>query len=163
MTLMGGSAKPFGMPTSSILICVCMQTHVYCWFCCWQTNTGLSAPVRRDPLISMETRKPAKINQRNGHNSQPQHGEMPRDWYCLEGAISVSGPSGQRRCGGRWSIFSLPLILLLENIRRDSWDSCPVFVSPSQCRHDLWTHTFMFVSRAANLISLFTCCWFEYF
>lgn len=50
--------------------------RVYCWFCCWQSNTGLSAPVRADPLISMETRKPADINQRQGHSSETQQGDV---------------------------------------------------------------------------------------
>lgn len=101
VAVMGSCAKPSGMTVasgSSILICVCMCicTLVYCWFCCWQTNTGLSAPVRADPLISMETRKPADIN---------QQGDVAAVMLWVELDKSVSGTSGQWPSSGFQVVF----------------------------------------------------------
>lgn len=103
VALMGSCAKPSGMTVASgrsilicVCVCVCICTRVYCWFCCWQTNTGLSAPVRADPLISMETRKPADIN---------QQGDVAAVMLRVELDKSVSGNSGQWPSSGFQSVF----------------------------------------------------------
>lgn len=107
---MGSFAKPSGMilvPGSSILNCVCVCPRVYCWFCCWQSNTGLSAPVRADPLISMETRKPADINQRQGHSSETQQGDMAAVMLRVEICYTVQYLWYFRSMAFQWRILFL--------------------------------------------------------
>ena len=164
---MGSSAKPPGMTLAwgSILICVPAFVHkcVYCWFCCWQTNTALSAPVRADPLISMETRKQADINHESGGIWQQWCWDsswlnplvllevsVALQWHfvCFLFPVSVFGKYGKRHLRSRFPALKSDL-----NVFVSVWLSSANGDMIYTRSHTTHTRTLLAVSRADILMA----------
>lgn len=132
-------------------MCVCVCTRVYCWFYCWQTNTGLSAPVRSSP-INLHGDKEASWykSEAKPQQSNSERGDVAAVMLRVETSKSVGGTSGQWPSSGSWSVFLFPSLLfreILEEIFESAFPKFDLYVFVSlglfqfnQWWHDLQTH-----------------------